>query len=59
MTTGVSGSVVGERLATMSVITLAPTPVRDLQDGSAVDAVLLVRAIERRQQARRRTVPAA
>ena len=50
MTTGVSGSVVAERLATMSVITLAPTPVRDLQDGSAVDAVLLIRALERRQK---------
>ena len=50
MTTGVSGSVDRERLATMSVITPAPTPVRDLQDGSAVEAVLLVRAIERRQK---------
>jgi 3'-5' exoribonuclease len=50
MTIGVSGYVVGERLATMSVITLAPTRVRDLQDGSAVDAVLLVRAVECRQK---------
>lgn len=34
----------------MSVISLVSTPVRDLQDGSAVEAVLLVRAIERRQK---------